>query len=547
MKRLGFAAVIACLLMTFTLPANAQKDKFNTGKNLEIQYNILRALNAQYVDTISVDTLVLKGMNAMLASLDPYTMFFSEDHGDDLDMMTTNTYGGVGAQIKKLETGEIEITQPYAGSPAEKFNLIPGDRILTIDGKSTKDMTVSEASKLMRGKAGTLLKMDVKKLRSGELEHVKLIRERVHVSDVMYSGIIRDSIGYIRYTTFTQGGADEFREALSGLQAKNDLKGLVIDLRGNGGGLMSEAIDLLSTFLPSGTVVVSSKGKDPSMNKSYKTTKDPIAPTLPLLVLVDNGTASSSEIVTGALQDLDRATVAGLATFGKGLIQSIRPVGYNTSIKLTTGRYYTPSGRCVQAIDYSHRNADGSVGHIPDSLRHEFHTASGRVVKDGGGITPDFIVKPDYYTRPLASLVYNDIPNEYAIKYFSEHDSIPAVADFSLSDEEYEDFVNFAKDKKFDQSSEAYIGLKEIIKVAKKEGTYKNNAAMMDSLLTKLACDKEVFLRNEKKAIVEILERSICNKYYFVQGGAEKSLKYDEQLHRALDKWNPSTPVSELK
>ena len=334
----------------------------------------------------------------MLGDLDPYTVYIPEEENEDLQMMVSKSYGGIGAVIYKPDKdGNVIINEPYAGSPAVRYGLRCGDEIMEIDGVSTHGLTSQECSDRMKGKPGTTVKFKVKKVYTDEIVEINVVRERIHLPDVEYAGMLDAETGYIYQSGFTENVSGDIRNAVLNLK-KQGMKKLVLDLRGNGGGLMNEAINIVSLFVPKGSLVVSSKGNGISEQK-YKTTTEPIDTEIPLIVMVDSGSASSSEIVTGALQDLDRATVMGTRTFGKGLVQSIRPLPYNGQLKVTTAKYYTPSGRCVQAIDYAHRNEDGSVGYIPDSLANEFKTAHGRIVKDGGGITPDVIVKGHEYSR----------------------------------------------------------------------------------------------------------------------------------------------------
>ncbi len=520
--------------------ASAQSDRFDTGKYMEIQSMILRTLEAQYVDTLELSELLHTGIDAMLASLDPYTVFVPEEDEEDLNMMTTGSYGGVGALIRKLPEGYILISEPYEGSAAVKTGLEPGDTIMTIEGESTKDLSVAECSSRMRGVPGTLLNMKVIKGRGGDTLDIALTRDRIHVNDVVYYGFADDSTGYIQLGGFTLNGAKDVRAAVENMLASGKMKRLVLDLRGNGGGLMSEAIDILSIFLPEGTMVVSQKGRALSETVEYRTSKTPLDTLLPLMVIVNSGSASSSEIVAGAIQDLDRGVVAGVRTYGKGLVQTIRSTGYNTSLKLTVAKYYTPVGRCVQAIDYSHRNADGSVGAVPDSLKKEFITAGGRKVYDGGGIDPDIKVEPQYYSRPIIALLYSSILSDFAIGYYKTHESISAPSEFALTDEEYSEFVKFASKCEFDARTESYIEMEKVIEAFKREnlgGEIESVAAELEAMKERLSLSKEEFLTANEEIIRPMVEDEIIVKYYFRRGGAESALRQDEQLHKALKNW----------
>ena len=540
------AAVSAAAVFAAVSALSAQSEEFNTGKYLEIQSMILRTLQSQYVDTVAMDDLLHKGIDAMLSTLDPYTVFIPEENEEDLDIMTTASYGGVGALIRKTPQGYIMIAEPYENSAAVKGGLHPGDTVIAIEGVSTKDLTADECSGKMRGRPGTELNLTVVRGRGGDTAAVTVTRERIHIPDVVYYGFLNDSTGYIQIGGFTVDGSRDVRKAFEALKSDGRMKRLVIDLRGNGGGLMNEAVNIVSLFVPQGTLVVSAKGKHPAADFEYRTETAPVDTLMPLMVMVNSSSASSSEIVAGALQDMDRATIAGVRTYGKGLVQTIRPVGYNTSLKVTTSKYYTPSGRCVQAIDYSHRNEDGGVGSVPDSLKKAFRTRNGRTVYDGGGITPDIEVEPRYYSRPVISLIYSNVLSDYAIKYYNAHDSIAPAGEFSLTDEEYEDFVKYAVQKEFDARTEARIAMEEVLEAAGREGLDSSIGGLkeeMDSLLDRMSLTKEEFLETGKPVIKPLLEDEIALKYYLRRGGAESALRQDVQLHKALELWDGTIPV----
>ncbi|MCF0172189.1 MAG: S41 family peptidase [Bacteroidales bacterium] len=513
--------------------ASAQSPYFSLGKSLEIQSSILRHLSSSYVDTLDFEKLIGTGIDAMLESLDPYTVYFPEDEDENIQLMTTGIYGGIGSLIKKRPGGGVVISEPYPNSPAVKAGLQPGDTILSIDGKDVYDETSQQSSDRMKGQPGTTVRFHVKKGRTGELVDLNIKRERIHLDKIEYFGMLNDSVGYIYLTGFTSGVSTEVRETLANLKQQGARK-LVLDLRGNGGGLMDEAIKILSIFVPKGTMVVSSKGREVTSNVEYRTKSEPMDIDIPILVMIDNASASASEIVAGALQDLDRATIAGTRSFGKGLIQSVRPTSFGGNVKITTGKYYTPSGRCVQAIDYSHRNEDGSVGYIPDSLTHEFRTAGGRIVKDGGGITPDIEVKGRKYSRPSYSLVYGDITGDYAIKYYKEHPTIAPVGQFCLTDEEYEDFVAFCEKVDFDWRSGSEAEIAKLVEVAQYDGIYDRCKDEIDALKAKLDISKADALRMVKDEIKPLLESEIAVKYYFQAAGVQVNLRTDTQLQEAL-------------
>ena len=530
-KRYILAALAA---VAVSVSVSAQSKSFSLGKWVEIHNAILKELNRSYVDSLEVGRIEREGVDAMLEALDPYTVYVPEEEQENFQMMISNAYGGIGAVIYKPDVnGNVIVNEPYAGSPAVKAGLVCGDEIESIDGVTTHGLTSAECSEKMRGKPGTTVLFRVKKLRSGETVDVPVVRERIVLPSVEYVGMLDATTGYIMMSKFTEGVGQAVRNGYSTLK-KQGMERLVLDLRGNGGGILGEAVNIVSLFVPKGSLVVTSRGRSASTVMEYKTSTDPVDLDIPIVVLVDSGSASASEIVSGALQDLDRATIIGTRTYGKGLVQSIRPLPYDGQLKVTTAKYYTPSGRCVQAIDYSHRNEDGSVGHIPDSLTHSFQTAHGRTVKDGGGITPDHIVKAKPYSRLTYSLVMNGIVEQYALKFTREHESIPAVDDFHFT--EYEDFVTFAKDREFDYRSSARTLLDEMKKALSEDGLSEAMSAELAALEKSLDMDKETFLRLKKDEIIPFIEEEIVVRYYFQEAGIRIRTRYDDQLHEALTK-----------
>ena len=522
-----FIAAIA-LSILFTDSLSAQSKTFKLGQWAEIQNNIIKELNRSYVDSLPVDRIMKAGIDAMLEELDPYTIYVPEEDNENFQMMISNTYGGIGAIIKKVKGGNVIINEPYFGSPAQKSGLSCGDEIITIDGQPTTDFTAAESSSRMKGKPGTTVVFKVKKVRTNDTIDVAIVRERIHLPDIDYAGMLDDTTGYILQSGFTEKVSSEIR--------KNVLmmKKLVLDLRGNGGGLMAEAVNIVSLFVPKGTLVVTAKGNTSESVHEYKTTTEPIDTQLPILVLIDSGSASSSEIVAGALQDLDRATIMGGRSYGKGLVQSIRPLPYNSQMKITTAKYYTPSGRCVQAIDYRNRNEDGSVGHIPDSLTKEFKTSSGRIVRDGGGITPDVAIKAPSYSRLVYSLVLGGVIDDYVIDYVRRHASIPAVEDFHFTDSDFDDFIAFAKTKEFDYRSSAKALYDKMKKELEEDGLAESMSAELNALEKALEIDKEKFLRLKKDEIIPFIEEELAVRYWYQEAGVQVRLRYDKQLKEAL-------------
>ena len=501
--------------LAFSSAAYSQSKGFKLGQWTEIHHGIIRELNRSYVDSLPVDRIMRAGIDAMLEELDPYTIYIPEEENEDLQMLMSKTYGGIGAIIHKKKNENVIINEPYANSPAQKYGLQCGDEIIAIDGVPTKGLETKESSDRMKGKPGTTVVFKVKKVHSGDTLDIHVVRERIHFPDIEYAGMLDDTTGYILQSGFTENVSGEMRQKITELKSKG-MKRLVLDLRGNGGGLMSEAINIVSLFVPKGSLIVSSKGNTPESTREYHTTTEPIDTKLPLIVLIDSGSASSSEIVAGALQDLDRATIMGKRSYGKGLVQSIRPLPYNGQMKITTAKYYTPSGRCVQAIDYSNRNEDGSVGHIPDSLTKEFKTAAGRIVRDGGGITPDIEVDVPSYSRLVYSLVLGGVVDQYTIDYARRHKSIPAVDEFYFSDEDFEDFIAFAKTQEFDYRSSAKTYYDKMKKELEEDGLAEAMADELKALEKALEMDKERFIRLKKDEIIpQFLNECEFNGYYY--------------------------------
>ena len=527
------AIVVLCLAMWLSSSvAGAQSRGFKLGQWTEIQNSIVRQLSLSYVDSLDVDRIMRAGIDAMLAQLDPYTIYVPEEENEDFQMMLSNTYGGIGAVVHKENGGYVIVNEPYEGSPAAKNGLQCGDEILEIDGVDPRPLEISEATDRMKGKPGTKVRFKIKKVRSGDIVDVDIVRERIQLPSVDYVGMLDSETGYIRQTKFTENVSAEIRNGYHELKARGMTR-LILDLRGNGGGLMEEAVNIVGLFVPKGSLVVTSKGIS-EQARELRTRTDPVDETIPLYVMIDSNSASASEIVSGALQDMDRATILGQRSYGKGLVQSIRPVAYNGQLKVTTAKYYTPSGRCVQAIDYTHRNEDGSVGHIPDSLTHEFKTASGRIVRDGGGITPDVEIKAPSYSRIVYALVLYGVIDKYAIEFARKHDSIPAVEDFHLSDADFDDFVQFAKTREFDYRSSAKASFDQMKNEMEKDGLADTVKEQLDVIEKALQIEKEQFMRLKKDEIVPFIEEEIAVRYYYQKAGVQVRLRYDNEVSEVL-------------
>jgi len=521
------------IVSSITLVAFDDSVNFEIAKNLDIYYTLFRELNLYYVDETKPGDLIKKSIDAMLHSLDPYTVYIPESQMEDFRFMTTGQYGGVGALIR--EDGDyIVITEPYEGFPAQKNDIRAGDVILAVDGLSIKGKSTSEVSELLKGQPKT--KINLKLKRHGITEPIEktIEREEIKIDAVQYYGVVSDSIGYINLSSFTESSYIEVKNALTKLKENAAVKYLIFDLRRNPGGLLIEAVNITNLFVSKSEIIVSTKGKVKDWDKVYTGMMTPIAPEIPIAVLVNSGSASASEIVSGAIQDLDRGVVIGQRTFGKGLVQTTRPLSYNAKLKVTTAKYYTPSGRCIQALDYTHRNPDGSVGKVPDSLVTPFKTKNGRIVYDGGGVTPDINVEVEQFSNIKASLLTKNLIFDFATLYTIQHQSIPEITKFTITDEIYGQFIDFLKDKDFDYQSESEENLKTLMQTAKEEKYYdlvKNEAEI---LKTKLAHDKNKDLQVFKEEIKQSVFQEIASRYYFQKGRIKALLISDPVIKEAI-------------
>ena len=529
----------AALFLLLGLAASAQNAdsdrKFELTRNLDIFNSLFKELDLYYVDTIQAEKIITDGINAMLSRLDPYTTYIPEKEREDFDTMTTGEYGGIGSLIQKRD-GQVIISEPYEGMPAQLADLRPGDAILDIDGESMVGKEVDQVSAKLRGEPGSKIVITVQ--RDGEAQPLvkEVKRQKILMNAVPYYGMLNDSIGYICLSSFTDKAAREVREALLDLKKNPHLAGLVLDLRTNPGGILEDAVQIINYFVPKGVEVLATKGKVKNWDRTYTTSQEPIDTTLPLAVLVSSGSASASEIVSGALQDLDRAVIIGERTFGKGLVQTTRPVSYNGMVKVTTAKYYIPSGRCIQAIDYSNRNADGSVGRIPDSLTHVFKTAIGRPVRDGGGVMPDFQVADTEVSNLLIALVRDMLLFDYANQYAAAHpEGIGDVHTYVLSDSTYADFKRFVKSKDFTYDRRSDRVLQELRKIADYEGYSDQASAEFDALEKKLSHDLDRDLDTFRPEIAQMLSQEIVRRYYYQKGEIIQILKRDADLDKALE------------
>ena len=530
--------LLSFLLVSVFAFAQNQKNEdktFSINKNLTLFNSVLRELNMFYVDKLDYDDLVQTGIAAMLEKLDPYTEYFPAEMNDDIKMMTTGEYAGIGAVIMQINK-EIVIGEPYEGFPAQKNDLRAGDVILEVDGKSTAGKTTAEVSAMLKGKNGTPIVVKIRRPNVEKPIEKKFLRENLQFNSVTYSTVMTNNTGYVAIKDFTDKTAAEVKVVVNDMVKTHNIKSLIIDLRDNGGGIIDEAVKIVGYFTPKGTEVVTTKGKNKLAERVYKTPTDPLFPDMKLAVLVNRGSASASEILCGSLQDLDRGIIIGERTYGKGLVQNIRSVGYDGNLKITIAKYYIPSGRCIQALDYSHRNADGSVGNVPDSLISTFKTKNGRLVRDGGGILPDTITT-DSRKINIAYYIYaQNLYFDYATRYAQKHPKIASPTEFKLTDEEFNDFTNYVlNEKKFKYTTQTEKYYTQLYEMAKYEGLDKTAAAELDSLKAKITPNVAKNMQENRKDIQDMLSLEILKRYYFQKGQIQYSLRDDKELETALN------------
>ena len=503
-NKFGKIAIAIVLLSIVFLLGFKSENYFEISKNLDIFSSLYKEVNTYYVDDVNPSKFMRKGIDAMLESLDPYTNYISEDEIEGYRFQTTGKYGGIGATVRKA--GDyVVIAEPYEKFAADKAGLQAGDMILEVDGKSVKGKSTDDISKILKGQPGT------------------------------DSGMLNNGIAYVRLTQFTDQCGKEVENALKELKSKNEVKGIVLDLRGNPGGLLNEAVNLSNVFVDKGEKIVSTKGKVDEWDKDYLALNAPFDLSLPLVVLVNSGSASASEIVSGAIQDLDRGVIMGQKTFGKGLVQTTRGLSYGTQVKVTTAHYYTPSGRCIQALDYAHRNDDGSVGKIADSLKKSFKTSIGRIVYDGGGVDPDFKLDAEKPSSITQSLFEKNLIFDFACEYFIRNDKIDSASDFKLTYNDYEDFLTFIRSKDFDYVTKSEEALKNFETTAEKEEYYAALKTDLIALKDKMAHDKEKDLNKHKDEIVKFLTQEIVSRYYYQTGRVVSSLYNDNEVNKAVE------------
>lgn len=534
MKKYRFPASVLVLVAIIGLFSfnNPNERYFEITRNLDIFSTLFKEVNAYYVDEVNPNKLIKTGIDAMLASLDPYTNYIPEDDIEDYRTMTTGQYGGIGAVIGN-RNGKSVIMMPYDGFPAHKAGLKIGDQILKVNDVDVSEKNTTDISQLLKGQANTKLHLTIQRYGIEEPMVIDITREKITIDNVPYSGLVTNDIGYIKLSDFTTGAGKEVKKALDNLKKEGAQK-IILDLRDNPGGLLNEAVNVSNVFIGQGSEVVSTKGKVTDWNKTYKALNQPADIQIPIAVLTSRRSASAAEIVSGVIQDYDRGVLVGEKTFGKGLVQATRPLTYNSQLKITTAKYYIPSGRCIQAINYSQRNKDGSVGIIADSLKVAFTTQNGRKVFDGGGVDPDLEVEPLIPAPITISLVNKGLIFEYALKYHYAHENIAPASDFTLTDAEYQGFVTWLEDKDYDYTTKVEKTIENLTKFAKTEKYFDNIKNELEDLEKKAMHNKEHDLVEFSDEVKSILEEQIVEHYYLLKGNFEASFEHDVQIQSAI-------------
>nr|NQU92584.1 S41 family peptidase [Bacteroidota bacterium] len=527
-------AMLSVLATTIHAFSQGKNNDFEISKNLDVFTELYKQLDIYYVDDVNPGELMKSGIDAMLETLDPFTNFIPEAEIEDYRLLTTGEYGGIGALIHR-QGDFVVISEPYLGFPAEKNGLLAGDKILKVDDQDATGKSTDDVSKILKGEPGTSIRILVEREGIEKPFLVELQRENIKIDNIPYYGMLNDNVGYIKLTSFTQNAGAEVKKAFLELKDDHDLKGLVFDLRGNGGGLLHEAVNIVNIFSNEGELVVSTKGKDSKKNNSYYTTKKPTDLEIPLVFLVDPGSASASEIVSGAIQDLDRGIILGQRTYGKGLVQNVFPLSYNSKVKVTVAKYYIPSGRCIQAIDYSHKDDEGIAHKIPDSLISEFSTKNGRKVYDGGGIDPDIKMEPEMLSPIAMALFTKYLIFDYATKFHREHDSIPPSREFIITEDMYQDFISYVHSRDFEYTTASEKNLKKLMEVAEKEKYLDDIQDEINLLETKLMHNKDEDLLTHREQISEILKIEIASRYYYQKGKVEANLSTDPEIKMAIE------------
>ena len=539
MRKIWLFGLIISLLIPITTVAQVKQNNFEISKSIDIYNSLLRELNLNYVDEINPAELNETAINAMLKEMDPYTVFIPESEIENYKLMTTGEYGGIGALIQ-YDGEYTRISDPYEGWPAQKAGLQAGDAIISVNGVDTHKKPTDQVSELLKGQPGTEVTIKVKRYGVEKPIEFKLKREKVKIDNIPYATVFDNGIGYVSLGSFTKNAGNEMKQHLVEMKKEHDLKGFIIDLRGNGGGLMNEAVDIVNLFIPKGKPVVSTKGKSQHAGSVYHTNNQPVDEQVPVAILVDGGSASASEIVAGSIQDYDRGVIIGQRTFGKGLVQNILPLTYNTQMKVTIAKYYIPSGRCIQEIDYSkNKKQDTLTSHLSpltsDTLGKPFKTEAGRTVYEGHGIMPDVKIEPKQYATATAYLYAKNYIFDYATKYVSEHKTIAPAKEFKIDDATYNDFMAFVKEKGFSYTTESEKKLEELKKKAKDEGYYESIGAQLENLEAQLKADKENDLTKNRADIEDLLRLEIVGRYYYQVGRIMASLENDPDLKEAFN------------
>lgn len=527
------SGIVSATAFISTRPATENdQDLFEISKNIRLMTGVYEKLNTYYVDEPIPGELMKTGIDAMLSSLDPYTVYIPQSQIEDYRYMTTGQYGGIGSMIQKH--GEyIVISEPYENSPAQKAGLKAGDVLLEVDGEDVIGKSVSDMSLFLKGGPGT--ELTIKYKRGTKVDQVTFKREEIKVPDVPYFGMLSEQTGYVKLNAFTQTASQEVGAAIHHLKDSSNMKNLVLDLRGNGGGLLHEAVNIVNFFVPKGQMVVETKGRLKEMNRAYKTQNNPIDLNMPLVVLIDDHSASASEIVSGSLQDLDRAVIIGERSYGKGLVQQTKDLEFGSMVKLTVAKYYTPSGRCIQKLDYSNKNDAGIAEEVPDSLIATFTTKNGRVVKDGRGVDPDVSIPPQFLSKLSTELIIGHHIFDFATAYATAHIAIAPAQEFRLSDEDYKSFIDFVKLKNVKHTSESKEGLEKLQEIAKDEKYYSDAEAEFNALMKKLTPSLESDLLRYQDEISEMIESEIVSRYYFSSGRLQNALAQDEYISISLE------------
>jgi carboxyl-terminal processing protease len=533
---LVFGGISAGFLLT------QESRDFRIAKNLDIFFSMFREINAFYVDEIDPEKIIKTGIDNMLESLDPYTVYYPESEVDEVSFMTTGKYGGIGSLVRG--GGEyVVVSEVYKGFPADRAGLKAGDLLKKVDGIPLKGLTTQMVSDKLKGSPGTDITITVE--RNGTESDFQMKRERIMIPPVPYFGMLDDKTGYIRFTNFTQDCVEEVKNALISIEAGKPQQ-IILDVRGNPGGLLTEAVGIVNLFVGPGNEVVSTKGKVKQFDEDFKTTKAAVDEKIPLAVLINRGSASAAEIVAGAIQDLDRGIIVGQRSYGKGLVQITRSLSYNTQLKVTTAKYYIPSGRCVQALDFTHRNEDGSVGIIPDSLISEFKTRSGRTVKDGGGIMPDVEVVPEQLSQVATELFLRNFIFDYATRYYWAHQNIKDLSHFRFEEADYTDFRNYLVGRKFDYSTFTETSLHQLIANAKREKYYDLNKDLLSQLEKDVEHNLDHDLTMFRDEITDLIEEEIIRRYFYEEGAIAWGIKSDEQVNKALEVLNDREKYSSI-